>query len=77
MHRLLEKVIKSIKCIGKKKFTEGTRDNYKNYNELLHFIRILKEEDKYKIMFCDENVVWCPTKRPGHNEAFNDKNSIY
>ena len=28
-------------------------------------------------MFCDENVEWCPTKRRGHNEAFNDANSIY
>ena len=58
-------------------FTEGTRDRYKNYNELLKFIRIFKEDDRYRIMFCDENVEWCPTKRRGHNEAFNNENSIY
>ena len=58
-------------------YTEGTRDRYKNFNELLKFIRIFKEEDRYRIMFCDENVEWCPTKRYGHNEAFNDGNSIY
>ena len=58
-------------------YIEGTRDRYKNFNELLKFIRIFKEEDRYRIMFCDENVEWCPTKRYGHNEAFNDGNSIY
>lgn len=62
---------------GESIFTEGTRDRYKNYNELLKFIRIFKEGDGYRIRFCDENVVWCPTKRRGHNEAFNDDNSIY
>lgn len=65
------------KQYGKSIFTEGTRDRYKNYNELLKFIRIFKEDDTYRIMFCDENVEWCPTKRRGHNEAFNDGNSIY
>lgn len=43
---------------------------------LLQFIRIFKEEDRYLIRFCDENVEWCPTKRRGHNEAFNDADSI-
>lgn len=67
----------TYKQYGENIFTEGKRDRYKNYNELLKFIRIFKEEDRYKIMFCDENVEWCPTKRRGHNEAFNDENSIY
>ncbi|MBQ8967969.1 hypothetical protein [Ruminococcus sp.] len=62
---------------GTKIFTEGTMDRFRNYNELMKFIRIFKEDDRYRIMFCDENVEWCPTKRRGHNEAFNDKNSIY
>ena len=58
-------------------FTEGTKNRYDNYNKLLKFIRIFKQEDGYKIMFCDENVEWCPTKRRGHNEAFHDEESIY
>ena len=62
---------------GKSIFTEGTRDQYKNYNELLKFIRIFRDEDRYRIMFCDENVPWCPAKRRGHNEAFNDENSVF
>ena len=62
---------------GQEIFTEGTRDRYANFNRLLSFIRIFKEEDGYRIMFCDENVEWCPTKRRGHNEAFNNEKSIY
>jgi hypothetical protein len=62
---------------GRNIFTEGTRDRYANYNRLLKFIRIFKEEDRYRIMFCDENVEWCPTKRRGHNEAYNNADSIY
>ena len=62
---------------GENIFTEGTQNRYDNFNKLLQFIRIFKEEDKYKVMFCDENVEWCPTKRRGHNEAFNNVNSIY
>jgi hypothetical protein len=62
---------------GENIFTEGTKNKYDNFNKLLQFIRIFKEDDKYKIMFCDENVEWCPTKRHGHNETFNDANSIY
>ena len=62
---------------GKSIFTEGTRDRYKNFNDLMQFIRIFKEDDRYRIMFCDENVEWCPTKRRGHNEAFCDTKSIY
>lgn len=62
---------------GRNIFTEGTRDRYANYNRLLKFIRIFKEEDRYRIMFCDENVEWCPTKRRGHNEAYNNADSIF
>ena len=62
---------------GKNIFTEGSRDRFKNYNDLIKFIRIFREEEKYKIMFCDENVEWCPTKRQGHNEAYNDPESIF
>ena len=69
--------IEEYKQYGKSIFTEGTRERYSNYNKLLKFIRIFKEEDVYRIMFCDENVEWCPTKRRGHNEAFNNEDSIY
>ena len=58
-------------------FTEGKENRWDNFNELLHFIRIFREEDKYRIMFCDEDVEWCPTHRRGHNEAFSDENSIF
>ncbi len=67
----------TYKIYGLNLFTEGTKDRYKNYNSLLKYIRIFKEEDSYRIMFCDENVEWCPTKRRGHNEAFNDPDSIF
>ena len=67
----------TYKQYGDNIFTEGTEDRYGNFNDLLQFIRIFKEEDGYKIMFCDENVEWCPTKRRGHNEAFNNQNSIF
>ena len=53
-----------------------SQDRYANFNKLLQFIRIFKEDDRYRIRFCDENVEWCPTKRRGHNEAFNDADSI-
>ena len=62
---------------GQEVFTEGTRDRYANFNRLLSFIRIFKEEDGYRIMFCDENVEWCTTKRRGHNEAFHNADSIF
>lgn len=62
---------------GEEIYTEGTGNRYDDFNKLLQFIRIFREEDKYKIMFCDENVEWCPTKRRGHNEAFNDAKSIH
>lgn len=69
--------IEKYRQYGNSIFTEGTRDRYKNYNELLKFIRIFKEKDRHRIMFCNENVEWCPTKRRGHNEAFNNENSIF
>ena len=62
---------------GQNIFTEGTKDWYGNYNLLLKFIRIFREEDGYRIRFCDENVAWCPTKRRGHNETFHDAGSIF
>lgn len=62
---------------GEEIYTEDTGDRYDNFNKLLHFIRIFKEEDKYRIRFCNENVPWCPTYRRGHNEAFHDANSIF
>ncbi len=69
--------ITEYKQYGENIFTEGTKNRYDNFNKLLQFIRIFKEEDKYRVMFCDENVEWCPTKRRGHNESYNDANSIY
>lgn len=69
--------IEKYRLYGKEIFTEGTMDRYHNFNDLLQFIRIFKEEEKYRIMFCDENVEWCPTKRRGHNEAYRDADSIF
>ena len=69
--------IETYKHYGWEIFTESTKDRYENFNQLLQYIRIFKEEEKYRIMFCDENVEWCPTKRRGHNEAFNNPNSIF
>ena len=65
------------KQYGESIFTEGIKDPYASFNKLIPFIRIFRDEERYRIMFCDENVAWCPTKRTGHNEAFNDEKSLF
>ena len=65
------------KKYGQEIFTEDTGDRYDNTAKLVSFIRIFKEEEGYRIRFCNENVAWCPTYRRGHNEAFNDEKSVF
>ena len=69
--------IEQYKQYGESIFTEGIKDPYASYNKLIPFIRIFRDEERYRIMFCDENVAWCPTRRTGHNEAFNDEKSLF
>lgn len=59
---------------GEEIFTEGSRSFDKNFHELIEFIRIFKEENGYKIMFCDDSSYYS-VKRQGHNESYNDIHS--
>ncbi len=59
---------------GEEIFTEGSRSFDKNFHELIEFIRIFKEENGYKIMFCDDSSYYS-VKRQGHNELYNDIHS--
>lgn len=56
-------------------FTFGKRDRLYNLNNLIENIRILKNGENYKIMFCDDH--FNTTKRRGHNEYFMDNNSPF
>jgi len=58
-------------------FTEGKRDTFWNYHNIIPNIRILKEDDIYRIMFCDERFSGvCPARR-GHNESYMNKSSPF
>lgn len=58
-------------------FTEGKRDAYYNLRHLINNIRISKNQEQYKIMFCDERCYFRPIKRYGHNEAYMNKYSPF
>lgn len=62
---------------GDEVFTEGKRDTFWNYHNLIANIRIFKEADIYKIMFCDENFSSRRQKLHGHNESYMDKKSPF
>ncbi len=51
-------------------FTLGTRDKYRNYHHLIPNIRILKENNIYRIMFCDDDFSFSAIQRRGHNEDY-------
>ncbi len=67
------------KRFGEKIFTLGKRDRLYNLNNLIENIRILKEDENYKIMFCDDHFCnpFNTNKRHGHNEGFMDNNSPF
>ncbi|MCM1314873.1 MAG: hypothetical protein NC244_05840 [Alistipes senegalensis] len=60
-------------------FTAGSRDRMQNYRNLIHNIRIFREDGNYKIMFCDDHFYdRCNiSKRRGHNEGYWDNNSPF
>lgn len=62
---------------GDEVFTEGKRDTFWNYHNLIANIRIFKENNIYKIMFCDENFSSRGQKLHGHNESYMDKKSPF
>lgn len=54
-------------------FTLGKRNIDWVFRNLIHHIRILKNDEKYKIMFCDDFYYFFNrTKRRGHNETYMD-----
>ncbi len=57
---------------GDEIFTTGKRDTFWNYHHLIANIRILKEDNVYRMMFCNENFV-----QHGHNESYMDKYSPF
>ncbi|MDE5583264.1 MAG: hypothetical protein K2J08_06145 [Ruminococcus sp.] len=64
---------------GEEIFTVGSRDSLKNYRNLIHNIRIFKENENYKIMFCDDYFYerFNTSKRRGHNEGYFNNNSPF
>lgn len=62
---------------GDEIFTEGKKDSFYNAHHLLHNLRIFKENDNYKVMFCDDGCFLNRSKRRGHNEAFHKKSSPF
>lgn len=62
---------------GDEIFTEGKRDTFWNYHNLIKNIRIFKDDNIYKIMFCDENFSFSTPKLHGHNESYMDKKSPF
>lgn len=68
-----------FKEYGGEIFTAGSRDPVHNYRNLIHNIRMFKDNDSYKIMFCDDRYYkpFNSFKRRGHNEEFMNNNSPF
>ena len=62
---------------GNEIFTEGKRDTFWNYHNLIPNIRIFKEDNIYKIMFCDEDFYSNRPTLHGHNESYHKKKSPF
>ncbi|MDE6678908.1 MAG: hypothetical protein K2K02_07690 [Ruminococcus sp.] len=75
----IQKTWEYHKRLGEEIFTAGSRDSLKNYRNLIHNIRIFKENENYKIMFCDDHFYerFNTSKRRGHNEGYWDNNSPF
>lgn len=77
-HRMI--VRKEQVCrMGKEVFGEGTRSAPWYHKGIFENIRIFREEDSYRIMFCDDFHYgnFSRTKRHGRNEAYNKKGSPF
>ena len=66
-----------FKRFGNEIFTEGKRGQWATF--ILENIRLFKEDEKYRIMFCDDSYFgnFSRSKRHGHNEAYNKKGSPF
>lgn len=58
-------------------FNAGTRNTYWNYHHLIPNVRMFKEDNIFKIMFCDEDFYSDCPKRHGHNEEYMNKKSPF
>ena len=73
--------------LGEEIFTDGSRDPMQNLINLIHNIRIFRENENYKIMFCDDyffvrNDLYFKdrsgmSKRRGRNEGYWNNNSPF
>lgn len=73
----LKQYREKFKKFGNEIFTEGKYETYWNYHNLIANIRIFKEDNIYKIMFCDENFSSHRPTRHGHNESYMKKQSPF
>ena len=55
---------------GEEIFTEGKKDSFYNWHHLLENIRLFKEDNSYRVMFCDDGGFLCRSRRRGQNEAY-------
>ena len=62
---------------GDEIFTEGKKQEYSTCYNMTENTRLFKEDDIYKIMFCDDGGWLCHTRRRGHNEAYNKPHSPF
>lgn len=83
----IDKSREYYKGFGEEIFTAGSRDPMENLRNLIHNIRIFKENENYKIMFCDDyffvrNDLYFEdrsgvSKRRGRNEGYWNNNSPF
>lgn len=69
----------NFRPFGKEVYGEGKRNAPWYHKRIFENIRVFKEDDKYRIMFCDDYrySIFSRTKRLGRNEAYNKKGSPF
>ncbi len=73
----IKQYCENFKKYGDEIFTEGYRDIIKNWRKMINNIRIFKQNENYKIMFCDDFFFSIRTKLRGHNESYTNPNSPF
>ncbi|MDE5834652.1 MAG: hypothetical protein K2H26_03930 [Ruminococcus sp.] len=83
----IQKTWEYHKRLGEEIFTAGSRDPMENLRNLINNIRIFRENENYKIMFCDDyffvrNDLYfedrlSTSKRRGRNEGYWNNNSPF
>ncbi len=68
-----------LQQFGREVFGEGTRSDPWYHKDLFENIRIFREDDRYRIMFCDDFYysIFSRSRRHGRNEAYNKKGSPF